>query len=306
MRIKSVWILVILLSLIVISGAKCQLRRGGADVSSLDEDVHKGNKGLELSFMQNLPPAKIYDNTDLHIVAELKNVGTTMLSGNLFLEGIDTNLITGIRTQKSFRTIDPKTQFNDEGGFETIEFRSSSIRLPKGTDKFPLNVVLSACYDYETLANPIICVEPDPSNIIKGGSCVPKDISLSGGQGAPVAITKVETKTSNYKAYFTIDIQNVGGGEVIDSLSRCPHNLEYDDINVVSYKVRLSNLAPFKCSPKIDGRSKVRLTNGKAKVTCSFNIPATHKFAYQTPLQVELDYGYMQSVQKSVEIIHIE
>jgi hypothetical protein len=64
------------------------------------------------------------------------------------------------------------------------------------------------------------------------------------------------------------------------------------------YDVRLSGGTLIDCKPhdKI-----VRLNNGQGKIVCSYTIPGTSSF--ETPLKIDLDYGYIDSIQQPIKIV---
>ena len=63
----------------------------------------------------------------------------------------------------------------------------------------------------------------------------------------------------------------------------------------------MSGATKVRCSPEIDGDERVRLVNGLGTIFCTFKISGDT--AYTTPLRVILDYNYMDSVSKDIEII---
>ena len=84
----------------------------------------------------------------------------------------------------------------------------------------------------------------------------------------------------------------------LSSLNRCPGNLKYDDFDEVRYTVSLSGEFPEKCTPS---DYMVRLSNNKGKIFCTFKTSSTT--AYESPLQIELNYNYLQSVSKKIDVI---
>lgn len=299
-KIKLI-ILIILLFLFI----GCQQ----AQPKGTEEKVYIGTKGLEMQFMKDLPPDKMYDTNTLSIIAELGNKGTFDLTGSkcmVHLSGYDKTIIRGIDENKYCGDgLWGKSVGSPEGGSDTVEFSSDLIRLPEGVDSFPQKLILTACYEYETIANPVICINPNQYKINAiEEACTVNDVSLSGGQGAPVEVSKVEVDMiGEDSASFVIYISNVGGGTVIrpgisvtgSSAHSCPFDLEYDDYNIVDYSVGMSGGSMIKCSPE-----EVRLVNNQARLFCRFSVSGEN--AYTTPLQIRLSYNYMDSISKTVEI----
>lgn len=298
-----------LIIVIFISGCTGSFGKKPEDTSS--ERIYIGTKGLDMKFSTNLPPARIYDKSDLTIIAELENQGIYDLTGSncmVHLSGYDKNIIRGIDNNKYCGDgLWSKTITIPEGGRDTVEFSSDRISLPEGIDSLQQNFVLTACYEYETIANPIICINPNLYKISAiQDACIVSDVGMAGGQGAPVAVNRVEVDmigedTVNY----VIHISNVGSGTVLRpgisvtgrTAHSCPFNLDdYDDFNVIDYSVSMSGGSMIKCSP-----DKIRLTNNQARLFCRFRVAGDS--AYTTPLKINLIYNYMDSISKKVELI---
>ena len=271
----------------------------------IETTIYSGTKGLEMSFVNSLPPSKIYDESKLTILAELKNKGVSDLSGSkcyIHLSGYDPNIIRGIADKKYCgNNLWEKTTGLPEGGIDTVEFSTDRVSLPNGVDSLPQKFVLTACYEYETVASPIVCINPQMYKITGAmDACAVQDVPLSGGQGAPISVTKVDVDmVSSNKVNFKIYVSNSGAGNVLrpgTSLSNCLGLNQYDNFNVLDYSVRMSSGSMIKCSP-----DDLRLVNGKGVIYCTFRV--SEDYAYTTPLQIKLDYNYMDSISKNVEII---
>ena len=327
MKKRDVFLVIIAIILVsLVYGCKT----GTPSVSPEDgapSEIYKGYTGLEMSFMSNLPPDKIYDSTPLDIMLELQNTGVYDLTGRcqLYLHGYDENIIPGLLTTEQCGDLEPKTQYNPEGGRDTQEFYTTNIYLPEKVDSLEQSFIITACYRYQTVANPVVCIDPrlyEPVPIER--ACTVKDVTLSGGQGAPVSVDKVEVQMMKGKVLFKIHISNKGAattgttifgkkevtetgrrGTVLSSHSSvvddCPFHLDPNDYYVVDYWVDMTGGSLIKCSPEIDGDYRIRLVDNKGTIYCYFNIYG--ESAYTTPLNIQLDYNYMESVSKQVEII---
>ncbi len=283
------------------SGEKAQ------DTASLLKQVKTGTLGLEIKFLPNYPASTIYDTTEFLAIAEVWNRGAHDLSpGDCFLEltGYDKKIMQSINYRKSCISgteLEGKKAYNLKGSFNQIEFKSSSISLPTGVDIYNPTLNLIGCYEYATSVNPMVCVENPLYQVSsKQKSCVVNDISMS-GQGAPVGVSYVDSEMAGNKAIFSITVKNFGSGRVLSplsSLSSCPNTLAYSDFDKVGYSVSLSGGSLVSCKPA-DGY--VRLVNGLGKILCTFSIGNTQ--SYETPLMIDLDYNYMDSLQKQIKII---
>lgn len=199
--------------------------------------------------------------------------------------------------------------YNFPGGEMTvIPFTGRIVNWPKGLDKTerPMPFLVTNCYVYSTYAAPQVCIDPDPYGLGRK-VCKPKTITYKGGTGAPVAITSIEQENTKYKVYFQINIKNVGPGNVFDMgyMERCspyyPGRLSTQHLNkVYIIDARIGN-QHLTCTP--DRGMGVKLVNGLGTVNCVYNLEyQTAKSAYETPLIVEVAYGYAESMERRTMI----
>lgn len=191
------------------------------------------------------------------------------------------------------------------GELEVLDYNGHILSWPEGVDDIPVDFMLTNCYLYTTFAAPIVCIDPQPySETMK--VCHPQVATWKNSQGAPVAITKVEQENTPLQAVFRISVRNVGGGTVYDpgQLEKCsPYFLGgakvSDQDRVWLGDVRIGDYR-LQCSPA----TNIRLDeSGQATFTCLYPIEfAQINSAYQTPLVIELWYGYGETLRKRVMV----
>ena len=285
-------------------------------------DYREGTQGIVMNFMEDMPPVKMYDNMPIDLVVEIKNKGAypqptsitgwaiittsgTNGIGTFYLSGFDDTLIMGMPKQMSVSNLEGKNPYNLEGGYDVISFRGNIINFDsRNIDSYNANFLVTSCYNYETITSQTICVDPEPySAKEKTKVCtIPPSYSLSGGQGAPVAVTKIEEAVLSNKIQFKVYIKNLGDGKIVDKNRLnidCPYSLDYTNLNKVYVSGRVSGYS-LSCKPN----NPINLINGEGSVVCTVPKPAMSKSAYTTPLQVKLEYGYSSSIQRSVEILN--
>ena len=202
--------------------------------------------------------------------------------------------------------------YNFPGGEpDTIVFEGQVRNWPQGLDATDRRVpfLVTNCYAYATYAAPQVCIDPSPfdDTQVQNKVCRPREITFNGGNGAPVAVTSIEQENSRNRVFFTINIQNVDNGQVYDMgyLERCspyfpgrvsPQAL--DKVYILDARIGTQQL---QCTP--DRGDGVRLINGRGQFTCRYNMEfQTANSAYETPLILELGYGYSQTIQRSMTI----
>jgi len=279
--------------------------------TGIREEVYTGTSGLKMNFAKNMPPSRMYDTSSLNILLELENKGTSDLSGSkcmLYLSGFDENIIRGLDKEKQCAaSLEGKSILNPEGGYSTQEFSTDLIYLPDYLDKLRQTIQVTACYEYQTTASPVVCIDPHLYEIGPiERACVVKDVLMGGGQGAPVAVTGVEVKMAGRnRVAFNIKVSNVGGGTPlhrgVSLFNECPYNINVKDYNVISYNVEMAGAYKIRCVPEIEGEPAIRLVDGKGTIYCTFGISGDA--AYSTPLRITLDYSYIDSISKDIEII---
>jgi len=293
------------LMLILLVFAGCQ----SGNTKTPATDVFKGTNGIVMSFMTDAPRSLIYYSGEdaasvLNVFLEMKNKGTYGTSGNVYLTGFDQSIISMTSAQQAFSTADlePVSIYNPEGGYKVMTFNANSINLPAGTNEYSPIFQATACYPYQTNAMAQVCVDPKPYDTSKKKPCTPANVALSGGQGAPVAVTNVEIVPTTNKAMFRITIQNVGNGDVLvqHGYENCvtPSYTDYNQVNINSIK-----LGTVTCTWKPS--NPIMLNNGKTTiyVECS---GIQQDSAYTTNLNIIIDYYYRNTIQKKVQIKNIQ
>ena len=327
---KEVLIFVFLVLLLVCGGCKKAREEPTAVTGITPGGAVTGTKGITMRFAKNLPPNRIYDTQPLDIVVELNNKGAYDIAGPadcmLHLSGYDETILPGIDKDQDCGFLEGVSVYNPDGGSTTKEFRTDTIYLPEGVDVYEPTFMLTVCYRYRTVANPIVCIDPNYYQITpQQRACAVKDVMLPRGQGAPVSVDRVDVDMMQGKVRFKIYVSNKGGVEIKPekrgifrkkkiaprrlgvvlspdvAVSRCPMDLEYEDYNIIRYNVEMTGSYPIECKPQIDGEYKLRLIDNKGVIYCIF--PVSGNEAYQTPLKITLDYVYMDAISKKVEIL---
>ncbi len=288
---------------LMLTGCGFQSGTDGPPVSA--EFTATGTEGIVMKFLPDQPPSKVYTGSPINFIVELRNRGThDVQNGMFYLTGFDPGIITGMPLYKDLEgTLEGKSQYNPEGGYTTLEFASSTITLPSAMPNYKPTFMLTACYNYRTAATPLVCVDSNPLDTSSDKACRVQKVYSTGSQGAPVSVQSIESEARPNGMYFRIHVANTAGGTdqasgtVFDTgaMGSCPGGLQYTDLNIVTYTISISS-SVLDCNPK----SPLRLVNNKGTIFCSY-IPSALP-AYQTPLEIELNYGYKSSTSKVVNI----
>ncbi len=188
------------------------------------------------------------------------------------------------------------------GEMDYIEYHGHIANWPQGTDDIQQTFLLTNCYMYTTFAAPLVCIDPQPYSENRK-VCTPSVATWKSGQGAPVSISRITQENTPRTAVFHIEVTNSGGGTVFDagSLEKCspyyPGGAKSNDLNAIWIgEVRIGDRL-LQCTPE----NYIRLQGNRASFTCVYPIEyAELNSAYQTPLVIELWYGYSTTTQRNV------
>jgi len=317
---KSIFIFMILL--LVIAGCK---EGSGRGTSITDEDVRKGFDGLTIEFTKNAPPDRVFEGDEdnigiFPIGLNLKNKGADDIDQgegfiSIGLEKAYIDFAEEINEQIKF-DIKGKSIFNLNGDQEFITLNAKAKKIGSQSETHPSTILATACYNYKTVLGTSVCIDPDIfGERLRDKACEVKDLEFKNGQGAPVTITKIETRMfptedeNQVNPHFIIHVENKGNGEVIyqkrieDACTNKP--LEYKDFNKINIRVFLSNEEKeLNCKIGEDtGGTEIRLREKKDIVRCTLKEGIErNRDAYTSPLKIELDYGYTFTISKDITI----
>ena len=298
-------------------------------------ELFKGTQALSFSFLKGLPPNEVYSpeegqTTAFQAAIEMANLGSQDIKEGYFVLAVEKNYMkiskwdtdseitpVGAAGERIFFSLEGRSQVNPIGGKELFTVNLEALSIDKQSTQHTSAITLTACYDYVTEVSKDICIDTDIYNIRPAEkTCRAEDITISGGQGAPVEVTKIEENIQPSESYvrpqFIIHIRNSGSGDVIDkdrisdACSASP--LSYDYIDVVNIEeVKFSSFSSknnqIECSP-----DKIKLKNGEGKTRCTLKpglLSSSEVTSYTTPLFIKLNYGYMQSASKEISVKNI-
>lgn len=318
---KKLILIIGILSLMLLAGCEggfLKGRKGNAPIT--DIDVRIGFNGLAMQFLQNAPPDNVFTETGFPIVIDLKNNGATDIKDTkgILVIGLETNYAELVNEgdKKGIRFgLNGKSIYSPVGDKDVIEIDARAKRIGEQSETFTSRVSATACYPYKTIFGTSVCVDTDVYGAIKGlKACTVKDLEFDKGQGAPVAVTKVEARMfasideNIVKPSFLITIENKGKGQVIDPKEEiigkaCTKEpLEYKDFNSIRIKASLSG-KDLNCKIMDDDSESttIRLREKKDVVRCTLEEGIDRgKDPYVAPLMIDLEYGYTFTISKEV------
>lgn len=292
-------------------------------------DVRIGFNGLLMEFLKNTPPQKIFEDDVFPVVIKVRNNGAYSLekdSKAILSLGVEKDytkkveLLAGGKIQKldgnaATFNLEGRTKINVKGEEEVISYNIQAGKVDPQSEFHISTVISTLCYPYQTELDATVCIDTDISGIRPGKKvCKLQDLVFNNGQGAPVAITKIEvqmlpTQESQSQGYgrikpqFLIFVENRGQGTVIrkESVKEfCTQSgTTHKNINIVYVDASLSG-QKLKCQLEAtEGTTfpgHIKLKDKKDIIWCfkEDGIPAQD--TYLSPLNIILTYGYTQSI----------
>ncbi|MFH1642344.1 MAG: hypothetical protein ABIC04_05610 [Nanoarchaeota archaeon] len=317
----------LLIALVVITGCAGGFNLFGKNTDEqtiLTTEYRKGSQGLVMKFIDKSPKDIVPENGGTVIGINLENKGAADISDGVLIISVDPEymelgkIIDSTMEQKpeikdnkiTFKMIGASV-YNPEGTQGNILISAKTKGLQPMSQSHGVDINAKTCYKYNTIATQVVCVDSDSYDIRKRTkSCTTKPIDMS-DQRAPIAVKKIETnpvsKEDKIVTEFLITINNVGGGNVIsqDGIDTAcgTGELEEDFINNINVKVYLSSESNLLICKQVNEKKKNMffLEDKKLLVSCLLEHTDQTSFT-ESPLIVELYYGYTQTISKSILI----
>ena len=324
-------LVLILFSIFLIFINSCnQISFGQSSSKPKDINIYVGIEGLKAEFIKNAPPQQVFENSNFPIMLKINNngaysiteapkgfmsLGTTDIAKPSFQPNIQAS---AEKDNAVSFVVDGKTTINPKGGEIILLFDTKTGKLDESSQSKPSTISATLCYPYKTTLSTTVCIDPDIAGVRPGKkACSVKTLAFSGGQGAPISVTKIESQMipngDKVEPLFTIYIENRGSGKPLnidsyskfcfkDALTEQEKKTFYDTAIVKAYRSGDQTTNQLVCNRNIKGSSDkltgfVKFTDKKDSITCSFTEGIDkNSDAYTSPLRIEIDYGYEQTI----------
>lgn len=300
---QSIFISLMVLSILIL-GASLQ----GCELGKKQAESFGGG-GLVFNFVENAPPSEVVLGIPFNIFIDVENKGgATLTSGsaNFYLSGIGEAIqSTEIKKTNSVNLEKASEYFS--GGKERIKFSETATSSLPIENVFPLNLELTACYDYSTVTESVICVGKSSGVCSIGGEKITSNSSTS----APVTVTSIKENVVGNKLIITFIISNEGRGKVYSPNSDC-ELLQQGEINERLNEgevyVDVVTEQGFTCLLKQKGTySTIRDTSGQAtigSVTCE-KVLSENEETHSAIFKIITSYKYREKKNKVITIIPV-
>ncbi len=279
--------------------ASCQL--GGLTKTTVPKEVpvFTGTAGLEPVFnsasMNNILMCQQAD-----VYVDMKNSGASDIVDGTYMFIAEDQYLLPLSERSQKFSLAGKSQFNPKGEFDQIHFRVKNTGILPQFESYQSDLIFRACYKYNTFASAQVCIDPDIANLNPRKTCRAFPVVLSGGQGAPVAVTRVESlmvpEGDSVHPVFAVYVQQVGMGSVVKTAGADFACTGGGGPLLANYAVPHASIQnmDLKCEP-----NEVRVEPGKeSRFICERGdmLFGPSEGTFNTILSIQLDYGFVNSV----------
>ena len=298
----------ILFVVLMITLVGCTIGRGSTSKIK-DIEIRTGTEGLYMELMKKSVPDIVYEDELVPVSILLQNKGASDITNGYLILGLEDTMELEEGDGKQAIRLKGRSIGNPVGDKENYNFYLRILDMSPQTEIMTSSIKLVAEYPYQTKAYANVCIDTDPYDELttKGikKACSAKDVSLSGGQGAPISVVKIVPymklgDKEVIRPYFDIYIKNVGGGDLISY---------YDKLDELTVQASLAE-EPLDCNimdeetqgNEEDYAEEVNIQKQK-KIRCYSTLDIAKTIpSYVSLLEVTLDYWYSQSISKNVQI----
>lgn len=310
---------ILVLAIIILSGCGSQGPTGFQNI-----DYHTGTDGLIVKFLDQAPPEEIYEETEFDVQIYIENKGAFDLidgyratahlkyDNSVIMPITDQFLGQGLYSNKNKINLYGKSYYfpNGEENFFALD-RFYTLPIQGNFERNEFSLYLSMCYPYKTFFADEICIDTDPNEISpREKICTSEIKSYSGGQGAPIMVSQIETQMVPKGVYiqpqFVIRLSHVGEGsfaltelEADETGDLACGQVNIDDVGKVEVEARLG-LDKLECKPE-----EIIFKDNEAEIYC--NLPDQSitgvSSNYLTTMSVEIDYSYMENFKKDISVV---
>ena len=192
----------------------------GCDIENNNDSFRKGNLGLAINPLGGWQNSEVYEDNSFQIAFKIKNEGVFNISKGIFVVSADRDLIDYSNNKQIF-DLRGRTKFFNEGEDTIITYDLKTKPLPLHTQMVS-DIRSDICYPYNTIFSKDVCINSDIYNTYKDkpSLCNKDEMSISGGQGAPVAVTHVKLKMIPSEGgvipLVEFEVRNLGRGLILN------------------------------------------------------------------------------------------
>ncbi len=213
-KVKYLILLGLALALLLLAGCSSQKVK-----NTPDYNFKQGTGELQVKFLPNSPPEKLYPFSTFKLILGLDNQQAyDVTNGKVVLLGIDGKYFQVEPLEQTFDPLMGRSVLNPGGEKTYLEFEGKANHLFQNAEEYVANYFVKLTYNSKMDFSDSVCINPKFYDLYDSGCKVQAKKSYS-GQGAPLAVTNMETIISPSGSgvtgvEFRLTLKNRGKGEV--------------------------------------------------------------------------------------------
>lgn len=278
-----------------------------------------GSQGLELSFLSGMPPSEVFDTDNpFQVGVKVENKGEHDISANEAVVSITGIYPSDFGVSAPDLTKSPEDDLKGvsidgagnvvSGDYTTIDFPEMNyVSIVAGS--VPFTIKANVCYEYGTRSQGKLCLKKDLRGVTgEAGVCNPDRQVPAENSGAPVQIANFRQNVAgSNKIDFFFTIRKAGGAADTLHKKGTSCGSEIADRDIVYIEVSETKLGDLKCSGLKDGTPTsgyVTLFNNEREIRCSQTIEIDNLDDFEKVVEISLEYGYKQFIDKQLTVKH--
>jgi hypothetical protein len=287
---KIIQIVVLMFVLLFLLGC------GGPGEGQATYNYKQGFGSLEINFLDSAPPKKIYPESKFKMIVELNNQAAyDIKNGKVKLVGVDGKIFEIQPLQEQFNQLLGKSLTSPDGERIFKEFDGKAKELFQNAEKYQNPFFLKVSFDSVFEFVDTLCINPNLYGVFDSG-CKVEERKTYSGQGAPVAVTEVESiiypSSGGAEVEFRILVRNRGKGEA--------NFIELEEAKLGSKELKDCR---FQGSIEDPQARKVLFYKDKQEDTLICKLFLHDQKSYMTTLSLDFNYDYEITQQHKLNII---
>ncbi len=269
--------------------------------SSNGQNWRTGTEGIVFSFMPENPPAEVLSTGKVNVILKYSNKGASSTTPYFYLTGYDPNILGFNNPYIKAPSINGKDMYNTEGSQDAFIEWSAPVNMNSlyEVDNFKQSLSVTACYQYQTIAYPSICIDPLKYTTDSATGCDYSVKELGSSQGAPIAVSEVTQTSTGDEIFLEIHFQNKGKGTPYITDSNCL-NLRHDEVDMIYLTGVSMPEGSFSCEPL-----SIRLVNNEGYTICRKSVTNRNSY-YESQVQISARYNYRDTIpKKEITIVNV-
>ncbi|NTV23524.1 MAG: hypothetical protein HGA85_04075 [Nanoarchaeota archaeon] len=311
---------------LVVAGLITACGSGGGTVTGPNvKALYTGTEGVRVSLLNDIREG--YEEEMIESAFKVVNKGPYDTRGVIVasVNPAELEFSSGSSVYKKSFSVEGKDPVNpfDKSADFPFALKVLPISVEDNINSKQATILIKACYDYSGLLSSSVCIDKDPSNLNQiEKTCKTKStVETGGGQGGPLAISKVSYETligedGSIKPWFKIYLGNHGSGEVVSPglyETACSGSAMPEEANTVTLEdISFSNynINDFECFPTKLDLPPVKENDEDQEpverfIGCKLKqgrMKREEGKAYTTDLTIKIRYGYSISLTQQITL----